>query len=164
MSNKIRFTRVEREAIEALGGLEPCSRRANQILHDYGITRSFFTKQEVVALKPSRSRRTKKIQIRFQFDPGRSLHANIQDLLDQALEVQKNAGGTAYVGAMLQHLVGAKLDLVLGKGKIAHHGFTVADQSTERKGDFQADDVCLHITTFPSEALVRKCASNLRDG
>jgi hypothetical protein len=41
-----------------------------------------------------------------------------------------------YVGAILQHLVGAKLDVVLGNGKITHHGFSVADQPSERKGDF----------------------------
>ena len=31
--------------------------------------------------------------------------------------MQANAGGTNYVGAMLQHLVGAKLDLVLDAGQ-----------------------------------------------
>ncbi len=65
---------------------------------------------------------------------------------------------------MLQHLVGAKLDLVLGPGRIRHHGFSVADYSTERKGDYQVEGVALHVTTHPSEALVRKCADNLSMG
>jgi len=78
------------------------------------------------------------------------------------LEVQSNAGGTNYVGAMLQHLVGAKLDVVLGEGKIEHHGFSVADHSTDRKGDFQVETVAIHVTTHPSEALIRKCAANLQ--
>jgi len=69
-----------------------------------------------------------------------------------------------YVGAMLQHLVGAKLDLVLGLGKLKHHGFSVADHSTERKGDFQVESVAIHVTTHPSEALIRKCAENIRAG
>ena len=101
---------------------------------------------------------------KFHFDTGKSLRANIEDLLQQAQEVQANAGGTNYVGAMLQHLVGAKLDLVLGVGKLKHHGFSVADHSTERKGDFQVEAVAIHVTTHPSEALVRKCADNLRAG
>jgi len=101
---------------------------------------------------------------KFHFDSGKSLQANIEDLLQQAQEVQANAGGTNYVGAMLQHLVGAKLDLVLGPGKLKHHGFSVADESTERKGDFQIETVALHVTTHPSEALVRKCHDNLRTG
>ncbi len=101
---------------------------------------------------------------KFHFDPGKSLRANIQDLLEQAKEVQAKAGGTNYVGAMLQHLVGAKLDLVLGSGRIKHHGFSVADQSTNREGDFQVEAVVLHVTTHPSEALIKKCDQNLRGG
>jgi hypothetical protein len=101
---------------------------------------------------------------KFNFDPGKSLRANIEDLLEQAREVQANAGGTNYVGAMLQHLVGAKLDLVLGANNIKHHGFSVADHSTERNGDFNLEAVAIHVTTHPSEALVRKCADNIRAG
>ncbi|HZL79613.1 MAG TPA: DUF4928 family protein [Candidatus Limnocylindrales bacterium] len=101
---------------------------------------------------------------KFHFDTGKSLRANIDDLLRQAEELQAAGGGTAYVGAMLQHLVGAKLDLVLGIGKIEHHGSSVADNPTARKGDFQVESVAIHVTTNPSEALVRKCAANLQAG
>ena len=62
---------------------------------------------------------------KFNFGPGKSLQANIAELFQQAEEVQTNGGGTNYVGAMLQHLVGAKLDFVLGVGKVDHHGFSV---------------------------------------
>ncbi|MBI3878225.1 MAG: DUF4928 family protein, partial [Verrucomicrobia bacterium] len=99
---------------------------------------------------------------KFHFDPSKSLQANIEDLFDQAQELQTHSGGTNYVGAMLQHLVGAKLDLVLGPGKIEHHGFAVADRSTERQGDFHVDAVVIHVTTHPSEALIRKCNDNLQ--
>jgi hypothetical protein len=100
----------------------------------------------------------------FHFDPGRSLRANINDLLDQAEDLQATGGGTNYVGAMLQHLVGAKLDIVLGSGKIRHHGFSVADHSTDRKADYQIDNVAIHVTTHPAEALARKCAENIKGG
>lgn len=101
---------------------------------------------------------------KFHFDTGKSLRANIEDLLTQAQDLQADAGGANYVGAMLQHLVGAKLDVVLGKGKIQHHGSSVADHATERKADFQVEAVAIHVTTHPSEALVRKCAANLQAG
>jgi hypothetical protein len=101
---------------------------------------------------------------KLNFDPGKSVAANLGDLLAQAGEIESNSGGANYVGAMLQHLVGAKLDLVLGLGKVEHHGFSVADQSTERKGDFQIDSVAVHVTTHPNEALVRKCGDNLKNG
>jgi hypothetical protein len=101
---------------------------------------------------------------KFHFDPGKSLRANINDLLEQAAELQATGGGTNYVGAMLQHLVGAKLDVVLGPGKIHHHGFSVADHSTDRQGDFQVENVAIHVTTHPSEALARKCGDNIKSG
>jgi len=101
---------------------------------------------------------------KLHFDPGKSIRANIEDLLTQAEQVQANSGGTNYVGAMLQHLVGAKLDMVLGEGKVAHHGFSVADQSTARQGDFQIETLVIHVTTLPSEALIRKCSENLQAG
>lgn len=101
---------------------------------------------------------------RFNFDPGKSLQANIEELFQQAEEVQSNGGGTNYVGAMLQHLVGAKLDFVLGIGKIEHHGFSVSDRSTDRNADFEIEGVAIHVTTHPSEALLRKCESNIRSG
>jgi hypothetical protein len=101
---------------------------------------------------------------KFHFDTGKSLRANINDLLDQASELQATGGGTNYVGAMLQHLVGAKLDIVLGQGKLFHHGFSVADHSTDRKADYQVEAVAIHVTTHPTEALVRKCADNLKAG
>lgn len=101
---------------------------------------------------------------KFHFDVGKSLRANIEDLLAQAAEIQAASGGTNYVGAMLQHLVGAKLDLVLGQGNIHHHGFSVADESTLRLGDYQFEGVAIHVTTHPSEALAQKCGDNLKAG
>jgi uncharacterized protein DUF4928 len=101
---------------------------------------------------------------KFHFDSGKSLRANIQDLIRQATKLQDNAGGTNYVGAMLQHVVGAKLDLVLGEGKIKHHGFCVADTATGRQADFEFQTVAIHVTTNPTESLIRKCADNLQAG
>jgi hypothetical protein len=101
---------------------------------------------------------------KFHFDTGKSLRANINDLLDQASKLQVTGGGANYVGAMLQHLVGAKLDIVLGQGKLDHYGFSVADHSTDRKADYQIEAVAIHVTTHPTEALVRKCAENINAG
>lgn len=73
--------------------------------------------------------------------------------------------GTTYAGTVLQHLVGAKLDLILPEEKrVAHHGANVADSPTSRAGDFVLDDVAIHVTTAPSEALIRKCKANIEAG
>lgn len=101
---------------------------------------------------------------KFHFDAGKSVAANLADIFAQATDIQKNSGGANFVGAMLQHLVGAKLDIVLGTGVASHHGFSVADHSTDRTADFEVNGVAIHVTTHPSEALIRKAAKNIQAG
>lgn len=101
---------------------------------------------------------------KFNYDLGKSVAANLADIFSQATDIQKNSGGSNFVGAMLQHLVGAKMDIVLGIGAVTHHGFSVADHSTERQADFEVNGVAVHVTTHPSEALIRKVAANIKAG
>ena len=164
MSTRYPLSIEEEQALRDLGGFEHCRSIADAILREHGFQRGLFTNSEIDLIRKGRGASSRRREITFHFDSSKSLSANISDLLRQAEEVQEDAGGMNYVGAMLQHLVGAKLDLVLGSGKIEHHGSSVADHSTDRKGDFQVEAVVLHVTTHPSEALVRKCADNLRMG
>lgn len=101
----------------------------------------------------------------LHYDPSKSLRSIVADLLDQAVKRQKENPGTTYAGTMLQHLVGAKLEIILpGDKRPQHHGANVADASTARAGDFVFDDVAIHVTTAPTEALLRKCKNNLSAG
>lgn len=101
----------------------------------------------------------------LRLDPSKSLRSIVSDLLAQAIKRQKENPGTTYAGTVLQHLVGAKLDLILPEGKrVTHHGANVADSPTSRAGDFVLDDVAIHVTTAPSEALIRKCKANIEAG
>jgi len=164
MSTEYPLSIEEDQALQELGGFEHCRSIADAVLRKHGYQRGLFCSSEAKVIRRGRFANSQERGITFHFDSGKSLRANIEDLVQQAEEVQANAGGTNYVGAMLQHLVGAKLDLVLGPGILQHHGFSVADQSTERKGDYQVEAVALHVTTHPTEALVRKCGDNLRAG
>jgi hypothetical protein len=101
----------------------------------------------------------------LKFDPSKSLQSLVGDLLAQALKRQKENPGTTYAGTMLQHLVGAKLDLILkDEEKPLHHGANVADQPTDRAGDFVYKNAAIHATTAPGEALMRKCRDNIDAG
>lgn len=101
----------------------------------------------------------------LKFDPSKSLRSIVSDLLAQAMKRQKENPGTTYAGTVLQHLVGAKLDLILPEEKrVTHHGANVADSPTARAGDFVLDDVAIHVTTTPTEALIRKCKANIEAG
>jgi hypothetical protein len=73
-------------------------------------------------LKPSGSSAfTNSSQIKL--DVSRSLRAVVRDVIAQAEERQKTSPGVYYAGAVLQHLVGTKLDGALGKGNVQHNSF-----------------------------------------
>lgn len=152
----------EEIAIAQLGGLERVVEETDAILRRHGISRSLFPRKATGPGSTAENICRGPITLRFRSDI--SVRANLDDLLNQVKELQAHAGGTAYVGAMLQHLVGAKLDVVMGPEVVVHHGHSVADHSTERQADFALNDVAIHVTTHPTEALVRKCESNLQAG
>jgi hypothetical protein len=95
----------EARAMKSLGGFEHVSTIVDGILARRGLHRGMFTRPE----RDQICGRPRKRNIVFRFDAGKSLRANIDDLIQQADELEAPGGGTNYVGAMLQHLVGAKL-------------------------------------------------------
>ena len=101
---------------------------------------------------------------KIKLDASKSLRAVVRDVIAQAEERQKTAPGMYYAGAVLQHLVGAKLDCALGKGRFEHNSFSTADSPGARAGDFFLGDVAIHVTTSPGEAVIAKCSDNLNDG
>lgn len=100
----------------------------------------------------------------LRFDSAKSIRAIVADLIAQARERQRKSAGSNYLGTMLQHLVGAKLRLLLPEDAWPEiHGASVADRQEGRKGDFLVADAVLHVTTAPNEAVIRKCADNLHE-
>jgi hypothetical protein len=101
---------------------------------------------------------------KIKLDASRSLRTVVRDVIAQAVERQKSTPGMHYGGAVLQHLVGAKLDCALGKGQFDHNSFSTADSPRARAGDFFLGDVAIHVTTSPGEAVIERCRENLNDG
>ena len=97
-------------------------------------------------------------------DPSRTISASLEELFEQARKRQKQNPGTQYLGAILQHLVGAKLSVILPQDKFQIHGASVADSPTDRSGDFVINTTILHCTTAPGEPLIQKCNANIRAG
>jgi len=102
--------------------------------------------------------------INLTIDHSKSVRAILQDLFDAALERQRECNGTMVVGAVLEHLVGAKLNIALPEVEISHKSFSSADASTRAKGDFLIGDTAIHVTVAPAEALARKCKQNIDEG
>lgn len=98
-------------------------------------------------------------------DDARSLRMLVRDVMTQAQERQRDMPGMQYAGAVLQHLVGAKLDCALGEGSLEHNSFSTSDEQTGRAGDFFiGGNVALHVTVTPGEAVIARCQQNLHDG
>lgn len=98
---------------------------------------------------------------KLKIDDSRSLRSIVADLIEAAFSRQRECPGTMVAGAVLQHLVGAKLEIAVPDAEITHNGFAVADAPRKRKGDFLVGDTAIHVTTAPNEALIRKCCTNL---
>ena len=99
---------------------------------------------------------------RLVSDSARSLDSSIDDLIAQARKREAENPGATYTGTVLQHLVAAKLSLVVPDIEI--NGADVADAPTGRGGDFMVGDVAIHCTTMPGQPLIEKCADNINAG
>lgn len=101
---------------------------------------------------------------RVRLDSSRGLRTVVKDVIAQAIERQRSAPGMQYAGAVLQHLVGAKLDCALGRDVFEHNSFSTSDAQSGRVGDFFIGDVAIHVTTAPAEAVIRRCRDNIDEG
>ena len=99
----------------------------------------------------------------LRVDPSHGVRSVFHHLLDQAQTRQREMSGTMVVGTVMQHLVGALLDGAF-PGEIDHHSASTKDEGQSRPGDFSLQDLAIHVSTAPGEALIRKCAGNLAAG
>lgn len=98
---------------------------------------------------------------KIKLDNSKSLRSIISELIEAAFIRQGECTGTMIAGAVMQHLVGAKLEIALHPLAIEHNGFSVADAPSDRKGDFLIGNTAIHVTTAPNESLIRKCHKNI---
>lgn len=101
------------------------------------------------------------LPLKLKIDSSKSLRSIVSDLMELAYARQREMPGTMVAGAVMEHLVGAKLEISMPNVDISHKGFSVADSPGDRGGDFKIEDTIIHVATAPSEALIRKCADNL---
>ena len=99
--------------------------------------------------------------LKLKVDASKSLRSIVGGLIEAAFSRQEECPGMMVAGAVMQHLVGAKLAIAAPNVQLEHHGFSVADTPSSRQGDFLIHDTAIHVTTAPTEALIRKCLRNL---
>ena len=97
-------------------------------------------------------------------DTSKTIGYYLDELFEQAKKRQKENPGTQYLGTVLQHLVAAKLCLIMPEGAFEIHGASVADAPTARSGDFVINKTIIHCTTFVGDLLINKCKANIDSG
>ena len=97
-------------------------------------------------------------------DTSKTIGSNLDNLFEQAKKRQKQNPGTQYLGTVLQHLVAAKLCLIMPEGSFEIHGASVADAPTARSGDFVINKTIIHCTTSVGDLLINKCQANISNG
>lgn len=100
-----------------------------------------------------------KQRITVDIDHTKPLASVVSDILRAAAERSDKP-----TGAVLQHLVGAKLQLRFPEEKIGSDRANAADMHTDREGDFQVGTTAFHVTTAPMEKLISRCVENKRAG
>ncbi|MEV4124872.1 DUF4928 family protein [Nocardia sp. NPDC049707] len=99
-------------------------------------------------------------KINAEIDPSWSIRAVVASLIAAGRE---RGGNTA--GAIVQHLVGAKLQIRFPDEEINIESYTTADKQTGRAGDYQIGHTAIHVTMAPSIAVFQgRCADNIRQG
>lgn len=88
----------------------------------------------------------------------------LRRLFRQVAIRQRESPGMQFAGAVMQHLVGAKLECALGAGAIGHNSFSTSDAQSNRVGDFKVGDAAIHVTTAPGDAVIARCKANLEQG
>jgi hypothetical protein len=102
--------------------------------------------------------------LKLKVDTGSTLKACLLGIFDEAKRRQSENRGSTVLGAVMQHLVGAKLEMLYPDLTIKHSGYSVADSPTGRSGDFEIGDCVIHVTTAPAKQLLQKCLDNLDRG
>jgi hypothetical protein len=103
--------------------------------------------------------------LELKFDQSKSIRYIVHELIARAEKRQSQNTGMQIVGTVMQHLVGAKLSLIVPEGKmLPMHGASVADAVSDREGDFSYGDAVIHVTSAPGEAVIRKCERNISGG
>ena len=100
-----------------------------------------------------------KQRISVAIDPSKPVPAIISDILSAVAERSDKP-----TGIVLQHLVGAKLQLRFPQVDIGVDQANAADWQTDREGDYQIGTTAFHVTVAPMERLVTRCIENKNAG
>lgn len=98
-------------------------------------------------------------RIDVSIDIGKPVSSIVSDIIAAAQQRDDKPSGT-----VVQHLVGAKLELRFPELGIGRDRANAADQQTNRQGDFQLGTTAFHVTMSPMARLQDRVRENIREG
>jgi hypothetical protein len=96
-------------------------------------------------------------KIKLTFNPSHSTWHIINNLIEESLRQGKS-------GPVVQHLVGAKLELHFPEIDVSNECASAADIQTHRPGDFLIGNTVFHVTVAPMHPVYLKCQHNISQG
>jgi hypothetical protein len=100
-----------------------------------------------------------KQKLSVSIDATRPVSSIVADIISAARD-----RGDKPTGTVVQHLVGAKLELRFPELQIGRDRANAADQQTNRPGDFLVGTTAFHVTMNPATKLLDRVRENIRDG
>ncbi len=102
----------------------------------------------------------------LHYAPSHSLCAMFRDLLQQAQKHQKETLGVMITDTILHYLIGAQLKLILATKnvEVKLHRVSVATALPTCPSNFLINQFAIHVTIYPTLALIEKCKENLAAG
>lgn len=131
----------------------------NELTPGYGNTTRLASALEAYFTSCVRLDYFDKQRISVDIDPSKPVASIVAEIVKAAAERSDKP-----TGVVLQHLVGAKLQLRFPDEEIGCDRANTADLQTEREGDFQIGNTAFHVTTAPMEKLINRCIKNRSEG
>lgn len=98
----------------------------------------------------------------LKYNPRNSMLSCIDALTSEVRAREKKMTGRMIAGTVIQHMVGSMLEL--DGSAVSHSPSNKADKQYGRHGDFDIADTVWHVTSSPTESLIRKCRDNISSG
>lgn len=105
-----------------------------------------------------------KVAFKLRPSPEKSLGHLFRELMGMAWTRSEGRQRLRLVSPLMEHLVGAKLQIAHPEMKIEHRRFVAAKTKGQRQESFRLGHTAIHVDPAPNEGLIKKCRDNLAEG
>jgi len=104
------------------------------------------------------------LAFKLRLNPERSLTHIFRELFEAAWTRGKGQSKSRLVSLLMEHLVGAKLEMDLPGIKIEDKRLSTTEGFDQWRRSFRVEDAIIHVAAVPTETLIEECRDNLGEG